>query len=99
MAQSRKMSFAETLLSTAIGYGVALGTQAVVFPLFGLEATLGQNLAIGAIFTAVSIVRGYCVRRLFNFLETEREFREFHKSMLCIAKAKSRIKDTLTNDR
>ena len=31
-----------------------------MFPLFGLEATLRQSLGIGAIFTLVSLVRGYC---------------------------------------
>lgn len=40
--------------------------QAAVFPLFGLRATASQHLAIGAIFTAVSLVRSYALRRVFN---------------------------------
>jgi hypothetical protein len=60
------MSLAEALTSTAIGYAVAVATQLAVFPAFGLPATLGDSLAIGAIFTAVSIARGYAVRRLFD---------------------------------
>ena len=64
--QSKKMSLLETCASTAIGYAVAILAQVLVFPLFGLTVSLSQNLAIGAIFTVVSIVRGYCVRRLFN---------------------------------
>jgi hypothetical protein len=70
MRQSRRMSLAEALTSTAIGYGVAVGTQLVVFPAFGLPATLGDSLAIGAIFTVVSIIRGYAVRRLFETWRT-----------------------------
>lgn len=66
MRQSRRMSAVEAMTSTAIGYGVAVTTQLVVFPLFGLPATLGDSLAIGAIFTAVSVLRGYAVRRLFE---------------------------------
>ena len=37
-----------------------------MFPLFGLEATLRQSLGIGAIFTVVSLVRGYLLRRVFE---------------------------------
>lgn len=66
MKQSRRLSFIEALTSTAIGYGVAVLTQLAVFPLFGLPATLADSLAIGAIFTAVSVLRGYAVRRLFE---------------------------------
>ena len=66
--QSRGMSWLETCLSTAIGYLVALATQLVVFPLLGIVVAFGENLLIGAIFTVVSIIRGYCVRRLFNWL-------------------------------
>jgi hypothetical protein len=38
----------------------------MVFPLFGLHATIGQNIQIGAIFTVVSIARSYALRRLFE---------------------------------
>ena len=34
--------------------------------LFGLEATLRQSLGIGAIFTLLSLVRGYLLRRVFE---------------------------------
>jgi hypothetical protein len=66
--QTRKASLLETLLSTAIGYGVAVTTQAVVFPWFGLHVPLSHNLMIGAVFTVVSIARGFAVRRLFEHL-------------------------------
>jgi hypothetical protein len=62
------MSLIETITSTAIGYSVAVATQLTVFPLFGINIPLQDNLAIGAIFTVVSIVRGYVVRRVFNRL-------------------------------
>ena len=65
--QPRLASFAESLVNVAIGYSVALATQLTVFPLFGLDVRLDQNLAIGAIFTVVSIARSYCVRRAFNW--------------------------------
>lgn len=64
--QSRKSSVIEAALNVIVGYGVAVATQAAVFPLFGLHASLGDNLAIGALFTIVSLVRSYALRRLFN---------------------------------
>jgi hypothetical protein len=62
------MSLVEAVANVLVGYGVAVATQAMVFPLFGLQASLPDNLLIGAIFTAVSIVRGYSLRRLFEAL-------------------------------
>lgn len=64
--QSRPMSLVEALTSTAIGFAVAVTTQLIVFPWFGLPATLSDSLAIGAIFTLVSVARSYAVRRLFE---------------------------------
>lgn len=66
MTQSRTLSAIEAAANVAVGYGIAVTTQALVFPLFGLHASAGQHLAIGAIFTVVSLVRSYTLRRLFN---------------------------------
>jgi hypothetical protein len=41
-------------------------TQMIVFPLFGLHASLGENLLIGGLFTCISLARSYVLRRLFN---------------------------------
>lgn len=68
--QSRLMSLAEAGANIAIGYVVAVLTQILVFPLFGLDATLGENLMIGGLFTVASLARAYVLRRLFNILST-----------------------------
>lgn len=68
MGQPKRMSWAEAATSTAIGYLVALATQLIVFPFMGIPVRLDQNIIIGVIFTVVSIIRGYFVRRLFNWL-------------------------------
>ena len=68
MKQSRLMSLVESLANVLVGYGVAVITQMVVFPLFGLAVTVTENLLIGLIFTAVSIVRSYALRRGFEAL-------------------------------
>jgi hypothetical protein len=70
MRQSRMMSLVEAAANVAVGYGVAVAAQVLVFPLFGLSATLAQNLGIGAVFTGVSIARSYALRRLFEALRT-----------------------------
>lgn len=66
--QTRWQSFFESCINVAIGYGVALLSQILVFPLFGIHIPLASNLAIGAIFTVISIARSYAVRRVFNRL-------------------------------
>lgn len=66
MNQSRLESLAEASINTAIGFGVALASQLVVFPLVGITVPLQTNLHIGAWFTLISIVRGYVIRRWFN---------------------------------
>ena len=68
MKQSRLMSLVESLANVLVGYGVAVATQMLMFPLFGLVVTVTENLLIGLIFTAVSIVRSYALRRGFEAL-------------------------------
>lgn len=64
--QSHLMSFVEAVTNVVVGYGIAVLTQIAVFPLFGLHASLGDNLIIGLIFTCISLIRAYALRRLFN---------------------------------
>lgn len=66
MSQSRRMSLAEAATNVVVGYALAVVTQIVVFPWFGLHPSLGQNLAIGAVFVSISLLRGYALRRLFE---------------------------------
>ncbi len=66
MKQSRLMSLVEAIANVAVGYGVAVLTQLIVFPWFGLPARVGDALAIGGIFTAESIARSFLLRRLFE---------------------------------
>lgn len=68
MKQSRAMSFMESVVNVAVGYGVAVLAQIAVFPLFGLQVPLADNLMIGAIFTVVSIARSFLIRRVFTSL-------------------------------
>jgi hypothetical protein len=66
MKQSRAMSLVESVANMVLGYALAIATQMAVFPLFGIEAALGEHLAIGMAFVGVSLARSYLLRRLFE---------------------------------
>ncbi len=72
MKQSRLMSLVESVANVIVGYVVAVVTQILIFPIFGLHTTLAQNLQMGAIFTLVSIVRSFGLRRLFEAIRVRR---------------------------
>jgi len=58
----------ESFANVAIGYGIAVAAQVAVFPLFGIHIGLGDDLALGAVFTVISLVRSYVLRRVFEHL-------------------------------
>lgn len=66
MTQSRGMSLIEAVTNVAVGYVLAVTTQILVFPRFGLHPSLGENLALGAVFVGISLLRSYALRRLFE---------------------------------
>lgn len=68
MTQSRRLSLVEAITNVAVGYVLAVITQIVVFPGFGIHPSLGENLAIGSIFTGISLLCSYALRRLFERL-------------------------------
>jgi len=66
MKQSKIGSLVESMMNIAIGYGVALISQIVLFPMFDIHISLSTNMWIGLWFTAISLVRSYVIRRWFN---------------------------------
>lgn len=66
MKQSRLMLLVESVANVVVGYGDAVLTQILIFPIFGLHTTLAQNLKMGAVFTVVSIARSFALRRVFE---------------------------------
>ncbi len=69
--QSRAMSLTEAVANTLVGYLLAVLTQILVFPLFGLDVALPAHLGIGLAFMAVSLARSYLLRRLFERLRAK----------------------------
>ena len=64
--QTKKQSLLESLTNVLIGYSTAFVSQLLIFPLFSISVTIGDNLLIGLYFTLISLVRSYVVRRYFN---------------------------------
>ncbi len=66
--QTRWHSFVEQLQNIAIGMTIALISQLLIFPMFdwGKNIPMEDNLLVMLYFTAISIARGYMVRRHNN---------------------------------
>lgn len=65
--QPRSHSALESCANVFVGFGLAYGVQVVTFPWFGLHPSHREHLTITVIFTAVSLVRSYALRRTFNW--------------------------------
>ena len=63
-AQSRADSLLEATTNVALGLVLALVTQALVYPLFGIATAFVTDGAL--IFTLVSLARSYLVRCAFE---------------------------------
>lgn len=70
--QTRLQSLIETLVNIGVGFFVALASQILIFPLFGIHTSLATDIQITTYFTAISILRSYLLRRFFNYWHTER---------------------------
>lgn len=69
MKQSRLMSLVEATTNTLIGWGISVIVgQTVIYPYFGYEVTVMDNMGMTAAFVAVSLARSYLFRRLFEWM-------------------------------
>ena len=64
--QSKLESLYEASINIFIGFVIAFISQLVFFPIVGIEVTLDQNFILTILFTLVSIIRTYIIRRYFN---------------------------------
>lgn len=67
MDQTRLGSFIEAWVNVAIGFGINFAANLLILPLFGFTSlTLATNFEIGLLYTVISVVRSYAIRRWFN---------------------------------
>ncbi len=67
-AQTKKTSLLEAIVNCLVGVLVAIVGQMIVFPWFGLHVSLFDTGLIALIFTGISIVRSYLLRRCFEWM-------------------------------
>lgn len=67
--QTKLGSFVEAWANIAVGFGINYCANLLVLPLFGLNVTPADAFGIGVIFTVISLVRSYVLRRWFNGLK------------------------------
>jgi len=67
MTQSKLGSFIESCVNVLVGFWINFIANLLILPLFGFhDLTLANNFYIGLIYTAISVIRSYVVRRWFN---------------------------------
>lgn len=64
--QSRRSAIVEAWANILIGFAVNYGANLLVLPLVGAHVSLLDNFMLGWVFTSMSIVRQYALRRWFN---------------------------------
>jgi branched-subunit amino acid transport protein len=67
--QTRRGSAVEALTGTIVGFLLAIWVQRLLFPALGHDLAMIENVLVAAVFTMLSLLRSYCLRRLFNALE------------------------------
>jgi len=69
VAQTKFGSTVEAFANIAVGFTINYTANLLIFPLFGMHISPGNNFLLGLIYTAISLVRSYVLRRWFNNLK------------------------------
>ena len=67
--QTKRQSLVETLTSVFVGWLIGVILNLTVLPLFDYNITVVDSLWVSLIFTTVSVIRSYVIRRFFNSKE------------------------------
>lgn len=82
MKQSRLMSFLESCINIAVGFGISLGAQMLFLPLLGVSISFGQNFVFACIMTVISLARQFLLRRIFEALHIRRPLSPFMQAVV-----------------
>ena len=66
MRQTKLGSFYEACINVFIGFGINFTANLLILPLFGFHITLANNFYMGLLYTIISVIRSYVVRRWFD---------------------------------
>jgi hypothetical protein len=65
------MSMVESIANVAVGFVLALTIQLLLFPVFEVQMSFGDNMVVALVFAAASVARSFALRRLFEALRTK----------------------------
>ena len=66
MSQTKLGSFIEAWVNVLIGFTINYIANLLIFQLFGFHISLLAKFYMGLLYTVISVVRSYCIRRWFN---------------------------------
>ncbi len=72
MSQSNHRSIAEAVTNTVVGWFISFLLQLVIFDYYGAHFPLWTNLQISFAFVIASVLRGYLLRRAFNWYDRKK---------------------------
>lgn len=64
--QTRSQSMLEATANVLVGYSVSVIANLAVLPAWGFKVSAMDAMGIGLVFTLISWIRSYALRRLFN---------------------------------
>jgi hypothetical protein len=67
--QTKLGSWAEACANIAVGFAINWTANMIVLPWFGFKLSGSTAFKIGLVFTVISLVRSYVLRRYFNGLK------------------------------
>lgn len=82
MKQSKWMSVLESIINIVVGFGISMAAQAVFLPMLGVPVPWHANFIFALIMTAISIVRSFTLRRLFEALHIRRPLSPFMQAVI-----------------
>lgn len=82
MKQSKLMSWLESLINIAVGFGISLAAQMFFLPLLGVAIAFHQNLMFALIMTVISLLRSFLLRRVFEALHIRRPLSAFMQAVI-----------------
>lgn len=65
--QTKIQSLIEALYNTTIAFFISWVAALIFYPMYGFNVTMITAFELTGIFTIISIVRGYIIRRFFNW--------------------------------
>ena len=66
MRQTKLGSFYEACINVLIGFSINYCANLLILTLFGFHITLSENIFMGLLYTVISVIRSYVVRRWFD---------------------------------